>query len=241
MSTTATLDTYSTTELGSEQPLQYRALHTGAIIGLALGLLSVCVVLTAGTSLDACLMLVPIPVLGAFISLRAISKIKRERDQYTGLPIAMAGLVLSTAFLVIGVGYGSYVYATEVPEGYARTSFAGMKPSELLERSGKAIPPEVAALDGKPIFIKGYIRPDSITISKGIDKFLLVRDNNQCCFGDLSKIKFYDQMLVTMVGSKRVDYSEGIFRMGGILRIHPENIGSLGRAPVYTLEADYAN
>ena len=42
-----------------------------------------------------------------------------------------------------------------------------------------------------------------------------MRDNNQCCFGDMSTIKYYDQMDVNMVGSRRVDYRQGVFRMGG--------------------------
>jgi hypothetical protein len=151
------------------------------------------------------------------------------------------GLFLSIGFLVGGVGYGGYVFATEVPEGYARISFTAMKPDELEERRGEAIPPEIAALDGKRIFIKGYIRPDSITISRGIKDFLLVRDNNQCCFGDLSKINFYDQMYVEMVGSRTVDYSQGVFRMGGILKIAPQNLGRGPTAPVYSLRADYEN
>jgi hypothetical protein len=138
------------------------------------------------------------------------------------------------------VTYGGYVYATEVPDGYTRTSFTAMKPTELQERGGIAIPPEIAALDGKKIFIKGFIRPDSIKLSKGIDSFLLVRDNNECCFGDLSKINFFDQMLVDMAGSRRVDYKPGVFRMGGILTIHPENVGRGPTVPVYTLRADYA-
>jgi hypothetical protein len=99
----------------------------------------------------------------------------------------------------------------------------------------------VAALDGKRVFIKGYIRPDSVKVTRGIDRFLLVRDNNQCCFGDLSTVKYYDQMLVTMAGSRRVDYSDGVFRMGGILKVEPENAVGRPLAPVFSLQADYAN
>jgi hypothetical protein len=240
MSSSTTIDSFATTSADSDQP-QYRAIHTGAILGLGLGVLSVFTVIVAANSLDACLMVTPIPVLGAFLSLRALAKIRRESDQYTGAPLAVAGLVLSLAFLIGGVSYGGYVYSTEVPEGYARISFSGMKPTELQELAGVAIPPEIAALDGKKVFIKGYIRPDSISVSKGIDRFLLVQDNNQCCFGDLSKIKFHDQMIVNLVGSLRVDYSEGVLRMGGVLKIHPENVVRGPLVPVYSLQADYAN
>ena len=49
--------------------------------------------------------------------------------------------------------------ATEVPPGYVRTSFAEFKPDEVDLRGNHFIPPDVAALDGKKVFIKGYMRP----------------------------------------------------------------------------------
>jgi hypothetical protein len=223
-----------------EDDLQYKALHTGALIAFVLGLLSVCVVITAANSLEYMLMVVPIPVAGMFFALRALGKIRENPDQYTGLGLAKAGLTLSVAFLVAGVAYGGYVYATEVPDGYQRVSFIGMKPDEIQERGGVVVPPEIAALEGQKVFIKGYIRPDSITVPRGIDRFLLVRDNNQCCFGDLSKIKYYDQIDVAMTGDNRVDYSQGVIRIGGILHIEPDNVATGNRSPVFSLKADYA-
>ena len=235
---TATLEIDSVT--GVDETLQYRALHTGAILGLVLGILSVFTVVVAANSLPGCLLVTPIPVLGMVMSLRSLAKIRREPELYTGRTIAMFGLVMSLAFLIGGVSYGGYVYVTEVPEGYTRISFNTMKPDELQERGGVKIPPEVAALDGKKVFIKGYIRPDSVPVSRGIDRFLLVRDNNQCCFGDLSAIKYYDQIDVDMVGSRRVDYAQGVFRIGGVLRVEPKNLAAAPKTPVFSLEADYA-
>jgi hypothetical protein len=235
---TVTLD-YETTASDDFAP-DYRALHVGAIIGLVLGLASVFMVIAAANTLDGGLLVVPIPLLGILVSALSLAKIRREPESYTGAPLAFLGLGLSLLFLVTGLAYGGYVYATEVPEGYQRISFNGMKPDELQERSSTIIPPEIAALNGKKIFIKGYIRPDSVTVNRGIDRFLLVRDNNQCCFGDLAKIKYYDQIDVKMMGSKRVDYSQGIFRMGGILHIEPQNAAPGSRYPVFSLEADHA-
>lgn len=239
MSTTATLDDYRTA--GGDEPIQYRAIHTGAIVGLVLGVSSIFMVLTAGHSLEACLMVTPIPVVGMFFSLRAWARIRRDSDQLTGSWMALAGFVLSLVFLTVGLSYGGYVYATEVPPGYERISFDRMKPSEVEQRGGVLVPPDIAALDGKRVFIKGYIRPDSVTMTRGIDRLLLVRDNNQCCFGDLSKIKFHDQVDVDMVGSQRVDFSRGILRMGGVLKIHPENLAYGPGYPVYSLKADYVH
>ncbi len=225
----------------ADETLQYRALHTGAILGLALGVLSVFMVVAAANSLESCLLVAPIPVLGMAISLRSLAKIRREPELYTGHQLATLGLVLSLVFLIGGVSYGGYVYLTEVPEGYMRISFNTMKPDEIQERGGVKVPPEITALDGKKVFIKGYIRPDSITVSRGIDRFLLVRDNNQCCFGDISTIKYYDQIDVDMVGSRRVDYDQGVFRIGGVLHVHPENLAHGPTKPVFSLEADHAN
>jgi hypothetical protein len=239
MSTSATLDSYDAAN--AEETVQYRAVHTGAIIGLVLGLLSFSTVLAAASSLESCLVVAPIPVLGMFVSLRSWGRIRRESEQFTGGWMAAAGFVLSLAFLSAGLAYGGYVYATEVRAGYARISFDGMKPSEVEERGGVAVPPEIAALDGQQVFIKGYIRPDSVTVSKGIDRFLLVRDNNQCCFGDLSKIKYFDQIDVDMTGAARVDYSQKLLGVGGVLRVRPENARLGPSAPVFSLEGQYVN
>ena len=176
--------------------MQYRALHTGALIGLVLGIASVFVVITAANSFGGCLLVAPIPLVGIVLSLRSLAAIRQPPEQYTGRTLARLGLVLSLVFLIGGVSYGGYMYATEVPDGYSRISFGEMKPDELQERSGLKVPPDISALEGKRIFIKGYIRPDSFTVPQGINEFLLVRDNNTCCFGDLSKIKYHDQILV---------------------------------------------
>src|SRR5690349_18828783 len=123
---TATLDMASAAT--DDESLQYRALHTGALIGLVLGLLSVFVPITGANSLVGCLMVAPIAIVGIVISVRALSKIRRQPDQYTGRVLAQLGLLFSTVFLVGGVSYGAYVYATEVPDGYERISFGTMKP-----------------------------------------------------------------------------------------------------------------
>jgi hypothetical protein len=108
------------------------------------------------------------------------------------------------------------------------------------ERGGVLIPPEVKALEGKRVFVKGFIRPGSAPVRVGIDRFLLVRDNNQCCFGDLSKVKYYDQIAVQITGKDRIEDTLQILRMGGILSIYPENFALGPGYPVFSLKADYA-
>jgi hypothetical protein len=53
---------------------------------------------------------------------------------------------------------------------------------------------EIKALDGKRIKIRGYIRPSFK--QTGIEKFILVRDNQECCFGPGAML--YDCMIVSL-------------------------------------------
>jgi hypothetical protein len=236
---TATLDFDSAAP--ADEAISYRAVHTGAVLGLALGAMTATFTLLAWGSTPEVIYIALLNAIAFSFCLWSLAKIRRDPDQYTGAPIAMLGLVLSIFFLIGGVSYGGYVYATEVPEGYTRISFNAMKPDELEQRAGATIPAEIAALDGKKVFIKGYMRPDSVTQRIGIKEFLLVRDNNQCCFGDISSVKYFDQIDVDMTGSLAVDFRDrDVYRMGGILKIQPQNAHRGPLAPVFTLKADYA-
>jgi hypothetical protein len=219
--------------------LEYRAIHTGAIAGLLLGVISVATVIPASTNFEACLMITPIPILGLAVSLRSLAAIRRQPETYTGAKLAIAGAFLSALFLAAGVGYGGYVYATEVPNGYQRTSFGEMKPDTIEERGNIPIPPDIAALHGKKIFIKGYVRPGSQRTISG--EFLLVRDNNECCFGEIDKVKYYDQMQVKLKHNTTASFDLRMYRVGGTLVINPANLGRGPEFPVYSLMADYLN
>jgi hypothetical protein len=234
---TLSMGTYT----GEDEVLEYRAIHIGAVLGIALAVLSlVFTLLAASSSAEACIGVSFLNLAPLVCCIWALSRIRREPERYSGQAMSRIGLALSLVLLVGGVGYGGYVYATEVPDGYSRISFSTMKPDELQERGGLVVPPDVSSLEGKNVFIKGYIRPDSITVPRGIDQFLLVRDNNQCCFGDMSKIKYYDQVLVKMTGDHRLDFSRGVFCIGGVLHIEPQYAMPGAPRTVYSLTADYA-
>ncbi len=235
----ATLEAVSPPSDSSDEEFLYRPLSTGAITALVFGVLSSLTFVAGRDSLQACLMMCPIPVLGIFIGLRALAKIRSNPDQYSGGKLALVGVMTSAIGLVGGLSYSGFVYATEVPTGYARTSFTEFRPDEVELRGKIAVPRDIQALDGKQVFIKGYMRGDSTPVRHNVRNFLLVRDNNQCCFGDLSSVKYFDQVMVNTIGSLNTDYSTGLFRVGGTLHVNPNNaIRGVGY-PVYTLEADY--
>lgn len=227
-------------DLAEDPALDYRSVHTFSVLGVLLGLLSVVVVFTASSSLEYTLPLAPIPIAGLIVSLVALRAITASPELYTGKPLAQAGALLSALFLFGGVGYAGYVHATEVPDGYERTSFLEMKPSERDLVNGVYIPEDIATYikSREPIFIKGYIRPGSITFQQNIKEFLLVRDSNECCFGDLSKVKFFDQIQVKLGTGLTTDFNRGVFRLGGVLSYGPGSREA--QTPLtYTLYADY--
>lgn len=241
MSTTEALTPVDLAEPGDGD---YRALSSTAVASVVFGAASILIFLGARDSLENALMLTPLPLLGIGLGIRASRKIAANPDQFSGAMAAKAGLALSAACLVGGMAFAFYVSITEVPKGYVPTSFAEFKPDEVDQRGGHYIPPDVAALDGKKVFIKGYMRPGTHYSSGGsavnqhIKRFLLVRDNYQCCFGDLSKVLYFDQMAVNLTGPITVDYTTGLYRLGGTLHVAPRNIA--GGGPVFELEADHA-
>lgn len=222
---------------------EYRAIHTGAILGLLIALVSLVFPLTVTSFADIrqAALLGVIPIIGLLVSCWSLAKIRAERDLYTGAPVAMLGALLAAGSLLTGAARGGYVYATEVPDGYQRTSFLEMKPDDVEVASRQMITPEVEPLLGQKVFIKGYIRPDSTNngLRKGITEFLLVRDNNECCFGDVSKVMYYDQVMVNLAPGMSTDLEQRVFNLGGELGVRPGNIAR-GEPPlVYSLSADY--
>jgi hypothetical protein len=218
---------------------EYRALSTGAVAALIFGLLSLSMFITSKDSLESSLMLSPIPLVGLAIGIRAWRTIRQTPDQLSGARLALAGIVLSATSLVGALSHAGYVHATEVPPGYERTSFYEFRPRQSEHGIAVPIPREVLALDGKKVFIKGYMREDSTPVRNNVRRFLLVRDNNECCFGDISNLKYYDQVKVDFKENLTTNYSTRLFRIGGTLRIHPENVARGAEVPVYTMEADY--
>lgn len=63
----------------------------------------------------------------------------------------------------------------------------------------------VLDLDGKDIRIRGYILPTSVFRQTGITQFVLVRDNQQCCFGPGAAL--HDCIVVEMKPGNTADYT----------------------------------
>ena len=64
---------------------------------------------------------------------------------------------------------------------------------------------ELRALDGKVVKLRGYILPSTLFREKNIDEFVLVRDNQECCFGPGAAL--FDCVVVNLVGDTRTNFT----------------------------------
>ena len=206
---------------------QYRALSTAAVASLIVGLLSPLAILSWT--------LVVVPFIGIPISLVALIKTRRHREELSGESLARVGLVLSLVFGIVGPAWLSYVYVTEVPDGYNRISYAELQPDDM--QPGQIVPPSAMALEGKKIFIKGYVYPGQR--KDGIHDFLLVRDQGDCCFGGNPKIT--DRIQVSLESPLELTYQPRLHKLGGTFHIAPQDKAIDGAAGgvLYHLKADY--
>lgn len=202
---------------------EYRALSALAVASLVLGVCSI------ATFIDWSLALFPIA--GILFGVWALVRIRRNADQLTGTKVAQAGLLLCVLGWAGGWSWLTYDYMTEVPPGYERISYAELQADD----PGTPVPSSAKALDGKRVFIKGYVYPGAQM--QGIQRFVLVRDNGTCCFGGAMP-KLNDMVDVKLADSLRVNYSTGVFRVAGTFRVQPTDAPGLGQV-LYRLDADY--
>ncbi|MBX3432141.1 MAG: hypothetical protein KF847_02215 [Pirellulales bacterium] len=233
MSATDVLSRSSADEISE---FQYRPLAATAIAALTLGILSTLIFVAGRDSLSDSMMLAPLPLLALFMAWRTRNQLRDNPGQYSGGRLAAVGSLLAAVCLVGGVGYSSLVYATEVRDGYQRISFLSLRPDQADERAGRPVPTDVATLSGQKVFIKGYMRPPDYD---RVNKFLLVRDNQQCCYGDISQVKYYDQVWVELPEKQLANYSTGVFRVHGTLQVAPELVARPTGKTVYSLQADF--
>jgi hypothetical protein len=211
-----------------DQYLQYRALSVSAVSTLLLAIISLPALVFAK--------LLVFPLLGLGVGVYSLLKLRHRRHEFVGYNLACIGTLICVVVLVVGGTYSAYVYATEVPEGYQRISFYELQPDKN-DASALPIPPTAIALDGKQVFVAGYVHP-GVDRRKGLKQFVLVPDMKTCCFGGQPKLT--DMIEVTLKDPNRIDYSFARRKLAGTLRVSPYKKPVSGLDGVYyQLEADY--
>lgn|GEM_PF-1018998 len=207
----------------------YRPVPVTAVVGLVMALLSSAAVFI-WLALPLCVVALVISLLGFWV-------IRRSKGGYSGSGVALAGVFLSLVFFSSGIGFQVYAYQTEVPPGYRRISFTtdisdkGMR----FEDNKVTAPPEVAALEGQKVFLKGFIYQTGQL--RGLTAFLFVKDNQDCCFG--GKPKLWDRLGVVMQNNQSIDYHPGRVAVAGTFRLNPKFQGDNELEPIYIIEADH--
>ena len=191
---------------GEHDRYQYRAVSKSAVACMAFAVMSLLLVFVSE-------LFVVLPLMGVAFGLVALSGFRKYPGELVGKPVAMVGFFLSLILLVSSVGFHSYIYATEVPEGYTRISYRDLKPGR---RSQTPFAEKAEELDGTKVFLKGYVRPSDK--QRGLKNFILVGDFGDCCFGGNPKIT--EVVAITIVSDDTVDYSLRKRKIGGEFRLH---------------------
>jgi hypothetical protein len=76
-------------------------------------------------------------------------------------------------------------------------------------------------LEGKRISLRGYVLPS--TRQSGITAFVLVRDNQECCFGPGAAL--FDCVLVKLREKHEIDYTVRPVTVEGQFMIRPYTVG----------------
>ena len=165
----------------------------------------------------------------------AVRQIRRAEGDLSGSMLAHAGVALSAVLLVGGSALHVFWYQTEVPEGFQRINFTLdiARKGFVIEDTQSRVHPDVAHLDGKPLFVKGYMYPEQQ--QEGLSSFILCRDNGQCCFGGQPKLT--DMIKVKMAKGLSARYSDGLVSVAGVFRLGEQRAGP--SEPVYELEATH--
>ncbi len=203
----------------------YQSVSRGAVTALVLGVL--------GLFTFPILGLILLPILGIIFAIHSLFAFRKFPDELLGKPLAIAGAVLCVATLILAPVWHTYVYLTEVPEGYTRIDFASLK-SEL----GRPDEPTKSANDynGQPVFIKGYIHPTSMD-SLVAKKFVLVPDLGTCCFGGQPPLTHMIE--VSLTGDQYASKSYRKQRLAGTFKVNPNLKPIEGLTGVfYQLKAD---
>lgn len=101
---------------------------------------------------------------------------------------------------------------------------------------------EIKQLSGKKVKLRGYILPSTLFKETNIDQFVLVRDNQECCFGPGAAL--FDCVMVEMLPGKTTDFVtrpvtvEGKFRIDTEKYKYPGGVGPRGASHLAIFRID---
>ena len=211
-------------ELAEGRPERYRSLSAWAVGSLVFGLLSI---LTAfDWTMGA------IPVLGIILGLGALQRIDRTPDELTGVRVAKIGMLLSGVFWILGYGWLTYLHFADAPPGYYRITYGLLQPDPA-DKTGQP-PPAARELEGKRVFVKGYMTPGRQ--NSGISQFVLVPVDSTCPYC-VPNPKESEMIQVKLIHGIKANYKTRMLGVGG--EFHIRSASDKERGMLYQIRADY--
>ncbi len=185
---------------------QYRSISKAAVVSVVFAILGLVSMLAP--------MFCIIPFLGLCFGLLGLANLKRYPNELIGRRAATIGTIVNLVLLVGSISVHSYIYATEVPDGYQRISFYQLRPND---RTPLPFAESAEEFNGKKVFLKGNVRPSAR--KNNLKEFILVGDFSSCCFGGNPKIT--DIVSINIETDQTVDYSLRLRRITGEFRLNP--------------------
>ena len=175
--------------------------------------------------------------LAFFLGLAALRHLRRYPDELTGRTAAILGTLGGVLLILAGSTLHTYIYLTEVPEGYQRISFADLQPPRT-SKPPMGIPQLPVELNGERVFVKGYVHPGVSNLGE-IKTFILVPDMGTCCFGGQPKLT--DMIEVTITGKRGVRYARRKRKLAGTFHVsyRLRKVAGGLQGGYFALEADY--
>jgi len=210
---------------GEEIEFPYRAMSSSAVASIVFAVIGMLGGIFFWPLLAMCLV-------GVLVGAVGYRKIKRFPEEFDGKSVAFAGIVLNLLIVAAGAGIHTYIYLTEVPEGYTRVHFYE------LQQNGEMDQPTAKAfeIDGEAVFLKGYIHPSSG--SGLLKRFILVPDLGTCCFGGQPKSS--DMIEVTLIGGDTTKAGLTKKKLAGtfVLNQAPQQVTDFDNAVFYRMQVD---
>lgn len=175
--------------------------------------------------------LAAVPLVGAVLAGIALRDIAARHPLLTGRMLAAVALLVSLLVLAASLASHAHEYATELPQGFVRLSYADLQPAE--GETTTSVPDSAHALNGRDVLLKGYIYPGKQ--QHGLVQFLLVRDQGDCCFGGNPKIT--DRVLVQLADPTGIDFTPYLVKVAGRFRVQPAGTADLQGGVLYHLDA----
>ena len=205
---------------GDEQTVDYKEINILAILSIVTAVFS-----GLGFFFKPFILLA---VIGAVLGSIAFRKILRAPEELGGMILATSGIGLSVIIGFSASIFQIWYYYHNAPPGYEVIEFDSM----AFDKKGK-VRPEILALDGKKVYITGYMYPTDR--HAGIESFQLVRLLAHCKFCSPGTNPA-DMIAVDLENGMTVSYrANKIVGVGGILYVDPDF--KPGEIP-YSMEAD---